>query len=209
MTLTHETTIPIESEPSQINKKLSFLLVDHSQENVDDIYRQIADSDAEVVLLELVGSPTVLREDVEARINRGILAKTLDDRVRETNGLSQSFKNLVWTLSGSSKQFGFIDIASDSPEYELVLRAREAKKKKSPLYDQYFAESVKARDDVLASQLVTANNNYVGKKILAVMGAIHKGVAERFDDSDIAFSDTHVMERARARMALLALDYRE
>ena len=209
MTLTHETTIPIESEPSQINKKLSFLLVDHSQENVDDIYRQIADSDAEVVLLELVGSPTVLREDVEARINRGILAKTLDDRVRETNGLSQSFKDLVWTLSGSSKQFGFIDIASDSPEYELVLKAREAKKKKSPLYDQYFAESVKARDDVLASQLVTANNNYVGKKILAVMGAIHKGVAERFDDSDIAFSDTHVMERARARMALLALDYRE
>ena len=62
---------------------------------------------------------------------------------------------------------------------------------------------------MLASQLVTANNNYVGKKILAVMGAIHKGVAERFDDSDIAFSDPHVMERARARMASLALDYRE
>lgn len=204
--MSHEATAAsTELEISQPGKNIKFLLVDHSPENEVNIHRQIAESEAEVVLIELVGSSPTLRDDVEARINAGILAETLEDRVRAVEGLTQGLRDLVWALAGSQKHFSFIDVSNDSPEYELVLKARAAKRLDSPQYDQYLADSIRARNDVLTSQLITANELYADKKILVVMGAMHGDVAKQFDGSEVAYSDSSVAEKAGRRMAILAI----
>ena len=165
----------------------SFLFVDHSREsvrNVAGILERCRNSDADIVAMELVGSPRETRMHVETLINQAISEKNLQRRQRITEGLSQGMKDIAWALAGTDKHLRFIDVASDDPEFEMVVRARQLRGKNG--YEDAFTESVVTRDELIRRQLDTMRLND-GDELayLIVLGAVHQGVMRGIDTKSV------------------------
>ncbi len=201
---TFETPNPTH-EQEKGPEELHFLLVDHSPEHTADITRQIAQSDADIVLQELVGSPQDVRDAVEAKINAGIQASTVFKRGAAAQGLPQDLRDLIWALAGSGKEFHFIDVASDSPEYQLATKARQTRMVEPEQYEECFAQSIAARENVVAAQISYHKERNAGKKILVVAGAIHNGLAHRFEGSEISYMEPRLQTKVEARLARAAV----
>lgn len=175
-----------EIEDQAVECPISFLFVDHSPGNHLEIFRRMAQSDAEIILLELVGTSQDVRSEVEDIINSAIKTKDVKDRSSITRNLTQSYRDLVWALAGSEKRLHFIDIASDMPEYGAIQRARAAKG--TPDYERFFKESIIKREEVVEEQLRLHRAQNQNRKILAVLGAVHYSIADRLDNvSDTAY----------------------
>lgn len=190
-----------ENNPETKRKVLSFLFVDHSQRKQAEITRQIAESNADTILLELVGSPQETRDRVESAVNAAISAKNLNDRIAYANGLSQGMRDLIWALAGSGKQIHFIDVAENTPEYQLIRRARSAREDNN--YEQLFAESVAAREAVVEAQINGWREAVPDSNILVVMGAMHGRITDRFSGiGDVTYSEADLKEKAQQRLSI-------
>jgi hypothetical protein len=167
----------------------------------------IAASDADIILQELVGSSSAARSLVENKINKGINAKNLAERTHAADGLTQDLRDLIWSLAGTNKEFHFVDVANDRPEYQQVLKARELKSKDSPSSEEEFYISILQRNACVATQVLEYAKLYPEKSILAVLGALHSDVAKMFVGGTVEYMSEKIKDASSKRLAKLALYY--
>ncbi|MFZ1812231.1 MAG: hypothetical protein WAU02_01730 [Candidatus Saccharimonadales bacterium] len=161
-------------------------------------------SQAEIVAIELVGSTTVQRISIQELINRAILEKDPAKRSLIMHGISQHFRDIAWGLAGSGKRIVFIDIPSDIPEYEVVIKTKEARKIASTAphdsearerYRKQLSEAITLRNKIAGQQIADILSSNPGAHVLAVMGAAHHRIRDNLQQYELPIKKVSLIPR--------------
>ncbi len=195
-----------ESEQTLKNPSISFVFMEHSDENMERIFAKVAELEPDIVAFESFGGSKegknniaefltdITSADADPEMILELSEIIKDDNVPDSFRVRAILKYLI----GSDVKFEWIDVSKDDKGYaagewdrwamdrlleKIAQRSDPADIRSS--FDTYIELAALAdtdREVLMASQIRQIVHNNPGKKIVTLMGAAHTPVSHMLKD---------------------------